>query len=162
MKTALAALTETAIANHTILVDVDGVLTDGKMYIDHTGEKMFKAFNSKDVRAIRELIMNGYRVVMVSADDHESAKHFANKVGAEFVHERDKSKLGPSFIAIGDDAWDRVMLENARFAFYPADTPRRSSWKKDMCHAEQLNTAGGQGIMAEIVELLIKNPEKFQ
>lgn len=143
----------------TILIDIDGVLTDGKMYIDHTGEKMFKAFHSRDVRAIRELILNGYRVVLVTADDHPSSRHFADKVGAEFVYERDKMKLGPSFIAVGDDAFDIVMLRLSSNAFVPSDCYSRLS---DLAEATQLKTKGGSGCIAELVDLLIEHPEKFK
>lgn len=144
---------------HLILIDVDGTLTDGKVNIDHTGEKQFKSFHSRDTYAIRELILNGYRVILISSDDHPSGKHFADKVGAEFVYERDKSKLGPCFLAIGDSVADIPMLKNARFAYVPADCYTRmfAQWN---IHA--LDTIGGNGVMAEIVEMLMTKPELFK
>lgn len=142
-----------------ILVDCDGVLTDGKLNIDHEGEKMFKSFHSRDVAAIRELILNGYRVLLVSADDHPSSRYFADKVGAEFVYERDKAKLGPSFIAVGDSAWDIPMLKQAKYAYMPSD-----SYSKNfaLMGVSALDTPGGKGVMAEILWLLITKPEDFR
>ena len=39
----------------TICVDVDGVLTDGKIWVNHQGE-IIKSFNNKDLGAIKELL----------------------------------------------------------------------------------------------------------
>lgn len=136
-----------------IYIDVDGTLTDGKMYIDHNGEKMFKAFHSRDVRAIRELIANGHEVTLVSADEHHSSVHFANKVGAEFRCVRDKSSLPAADIAIGDDAWDVPMLKAAKRAFCPADADQ--SMKK-LCCVEWLKTPGGAGVIAEVLQRISK------
>lgn len=137
-----------------VYIDVDGTLTDGKMYIDHTGEKMFKAFCSRDVRAIRELIANGCDVTLVSADSHHSAVHFANKVGADFRCLRDKSKLPPADIAIGDDAWDTAMLKAAKRAFCPNDAD--PAVRSLMC-VEVLKTNGGQGVIAEMIKTIISD-----
>src|SRR5580693_7978881 len=106
----------------TILIDCDGVLTDGKLYIDRSGKKMFKAFHSRDVRAIRELVANGFAVHIVTADDWEGSRNFAHKTGCEIWVARDKSNLPFSnYIAIGDDAWDVRMLQQATLRFAPAD-----------------------------------------
>jgi 3-deoxy-D-manno-octulosonate 8-phosphate phosphatase (KDO 8-P phosphatase) len=134
-----------------IFIDIDGTLTDGKMYIDHRGEKMFKAFHARDVRAIRELIVNGYDVTLVTADDHESGKHFAHKVGADYECMRDKGKLGPSEYAIGDDTWDVAMMEGSRLAFCPADADPVAKRAADII----LNTNGGQGVIAEMIHHIL-------
>jgi 3-deoxy-D-manno-octulosonate 8-phosphate phosphatase KdsC-like HAD superfamily phosphatase len=147
-------------ANKTILVDIDGVLTDGKLNMDYQGEKMFKSFHSRDVAAIRELILNGYRVILVSADNHPSGQYFADKVGAEFVYERDKSKLGESFIAVGDSVWDYAMLRNAKHAFMPKDAFATPSSRP--CNVQPLRTEGGKGVMAEIVNMLMTKPDQFK
>jgi 3-deoxy-D-manno-octulosonate 8-phosphate phosphatase (KDO 8-P phosphatase) len=139
-----------------IFIDIDGTLTDGKMYIDHTGEKMFKAFHSRDVRAIRELIANGHEVTLVSADSHHSGIHFADKVGAEFKCVRDKSSLPPADVAIGDDAWDVSMLKAAKRAFCPNDAD--PSVRSLFC-VEVLKTNGGQGVIAELIRHIL-NPSR--
>lgn len=135
----------------TILLDIDGVLTDGKINITQDGEKLFKSFHSRDVAAIRELVLNGYRVILVTADDHESGKYFADKVGAEYKVERDKKKLGACLIAVGDSAWDIPMLKNAKYAFTPADcySKKYANWG-----IQALDTVGGCGVVAELVEFM--------
>ena len=67
-----------------IITDADGVLTDGTLTIDHKGEKVFKKFHTRDVRAIRELVANGFEIYILSADEWEGTRHFAEKVGAVF------------------------------------------------------------------------------
>lgn len=140
-----------------ILIDCDGVLTDGKLYIDHTGEKPFKAFHTRDVRAIRELVFLGYDVVIVSADDWEGGKHYANKVGA-FLHVcRDKREVVEryrEFIAVGDDAWDVPMLKAAKIAFAPVNCDP-SVLMIPGIHV--LSTKGGEGVIAEIVRVLCQS-----
>src|ERR1017187_3283609 len=91
------------IESKVILIDMDGVLTDGKINIDHTGTKMFKSFCTRDVRSIRELISMGYEVYIVSADDWSGGKAFASKVGAEFIYKREKSGFTKPYLAVGDD-----------------------------------------------------------
>ena len=135
-----------------ILVDCDGVLTDGTLTIDHKGTKLFKTFHTRDVRAIRELVFNGYEVFIVSADDWGGAQHFASKVGALFLHSREKDFSGLDYIAVGDDAWDACMLTGAALAFVPADAdPSVLS----IPGVVKLETSGGRGVMAEVLARLL-------
>ena len=136
-----------------ILIDCDGVLTDGTLTIDHNGEKLFKKFHTKDVRAIRELVANGYEVYIVSADDWPGVKKFAEKVGAEFIYSRTKDDLKfDKYIAIGDDAWDVNMLKGAKKAFCPSDADQ-SVLK--IVEVKKLLTPGGKGVVAEMVREIL-------
>lgn len=136
-----------------LLVDCDGVLTDGRLTIDHKGEKLFKSFHTRDVRAIRELIFNGYEVTIVSADDWPGIFHFAEKVGADVHICRDKSDLPFSnYVAVGDDAWDAPMLKEASRAFCPADADQSVLGLPGITI---LKTKGGQGVIAELVRILL-------
>lgn len=142
---------------NVIVCDCDGVLTDGRLNIDNTGEKMFKSFHTKDIRAIRELISEGYEFYIVSADDWPGGEAFAHKVGAVFVCLREKGRISEHignrpFIAIGDDAWDIPMLRIAEQAFVPADgllttEPRDISYIR-------MKTKGGHGVISELINLL--------
>lgn len=138
----------------SILIDCDGVLTDGKLTIDRNGEKQFKQFHTRDVRAIRELIFNGYEVVIVSADDWPGIYHFADKVGADVYISRDKNDLPfKSYAAVGDDAWDVQMLQKAKMAFCPADADPSTLTVPGI---QRLVTKGGCGVIAEIARELLK------
>ncbi len=143
----------------TILIDCDGVLTDGALTIDHRGEKMFKRFHTRDVRAIRELIYNGYEVTIVSADDWPGIDHFADKVGADVMIVRDKSQIRwpVPFIAVGDDAWDLSMLLAAAegYAFCPADADPSVKRQRTVT---TLATSAGRGVIAELARRLLSKP----
>ena len=137
----------------TILIDCDGVLTDGTLTIDHNGEKLFKKFHTKDVRAIRELVANGYEVVIVTADDWPGVFHFAEKVGAVVEVTKEKGKLKyENYIAIGDDAWDVQMLQNADMAFCPIDADKSV---KSIKGIRVIDSNGGCGMMAKVIRCLI-------
>lgn len=133
-------------------VDVDGVLTDGKIWVTHKGE-ISKGFNSRDLASIRELIANGHQVHIVTASSWPGAESYINKSGAEFHILRNKEEIPFRYdVAIGDSAWDIPMLKKARFMFCPADAQTEVRFIKDI---NVLQTKGGNGVMAEIVEIFI-------
>jgi 3-deoxy-D-manno-octulosonate 8-phosphate phosphatase (KDO 8-P phosphatase) len=138
-----------------IVCDCDGVLTDGKLNIGHDGEKVFKSFHSKDVRAIREIIANGFRFVIATADDGKINASFANKVGAEIVAIRNKAGICEAiktrnFWAIGDDTWDLPMLKLAPRNFCPSNAdPVILSYPG----IRKLGP-GGSGVIADLVTIM--------
>lgn len=134
-----------------LLIDCDGVLTDGKMYMDHTGEKPFKAFNSKDIRAIREIVAMGIRVIIVTADDGSINAKYAEKVGAELIQSRDKGKLPfesfGKFWVVCDDVWDLPMALKADKVFCPTNVDASILRLSPTIIQKQ----GGEGVIAEVV-----------
>lgn len=133
-----------------ILIDCDGVLTDGKLNIG-SGGAQFKSFHSRDVRAIRELIARGWEVVICTASSSEINKEYAAKVGALLEVSRDKEPVAAKYapyIAIGDDTWDLKMLEQACIAFCPSDA---AAEVLALPKINKLKTAGGQGCIAEML-----------
>lgn len=102
----------------TIAIDFDGVLTDGKHYIDHDG-KAFYSVHSRDNSAIAELISMGYRVVIVTANDDDAIRQYAKRRKVEYLYSREKD-IKASY-AIGDSVFDYQMLLNAYKAFCPQD-----------------------------------------
>lgn len=135
------------------LIDLDGVLTNGKQYITQSGEKLFKAFHSRDTAAIREMIFNGWRVVIVTADDCPSGTFYAEKVGAEFIHLRDKSKIpfkDNEFLAVGDSSWDIPMLKKSLISFCPLDASEEVKQTVQVI----LTTKGGSGVIEEIWRMI--------
>lgn len=139
--------------NKTIVIDVDGTLTDGGLYIGEDGEKVMKRFHVRDVNAIRDMIKDDWKVILVSADDSDFAKHFANKVGADFVYARDKGILPFEYLAaVGDSELDYEMLIKAKYAFHPHNADRMAM----PSNCRPLPIAGGHGIMPTVHRWLIK------
>ena len=133
-------------------VDVDGVLTDGKIWVTHKGE-ISKGFNSRDLAAIREMIANGHQIHIVTASSWPGAESYLNKSGAEFHILRNKEEIPFYYdVAIGDSAWDIPMLRKSKYMFCPVDAQSEVRFMKDM---NILKTKGGGGVMAEIVEIFI-------
>ena len=143
------------------LIDFHGVLTDGSMSIAHNGEYLFDHIHTRDVRAIRELIARGYVVTILTASSNPVLRAFATRVQADLVVARDKSKLLNQYypyLAIGDDAWDVQMLEEAERAFCPADA---DSSVLRIEGVEVLGTEGGRGCIAELVGKLCLDAAKI-
>lgn len=145
-----------------LVLDLDGVLTDGKQYIDHTGEKLFKAFHTRDIRAIRELVADGVEVHVLSADDWEGGRQWSQRVGAGFGVCRDKLEFLQSmpyptseFGIIGDDAWDmsamRWVAGNGGVAACPFDA---DASVKELPGILLLGTRSGEGVVADFVRRL--------
>lgn len=138
-----------------IVCDCDGVLTDGKFWLTGNGE-ITKGFNTRDVRAIKELISWGYEFWIVTASSWPGMEHFAKKTGAAVIVERDKSKVkdlfdGRPYMAIGDDVWDVKMLDNAQYAFCPYDA---NELVINRIGVVKLKSKGGDGCIVELVSLL--------
>ncbi|HIO97491.1 MAG TPA: phenylphosphate carboxylase subunit delta, partial [Leucothrix sp.] len=77
-----------------IILDVDGVLTDGSLYFDNTGSE-YKAFNSKDGHGIRLLLENNIEVALITGRTSELLKHRAEnlKLNPDLIYQGYRDKL---------------------------------------------------------------------
>lgn len=138
-------------ASKTICIDLDGVLTDGKVWVSHTGQ-ITKGFHTRDLTAIRELIANGYGVNIVTASSWDGAENYLRKSGAELHVIRNKELIPFDFdIAVGDSAWDIPMLTRAKEMFCPADSAMEI---KTLDGMNILQTKGGEGVILELCRIL--------
>lgn len=134
-----------------ICCDIDGVLTDGKIWVNHQGE-IIKSFNNKDIGAVKELIAMGYQVYFVTASSWPGSDLYLKRSGAELIVLRNKEEIPFHYdIAIGDSGWDIPMLNKARFVFCPSDASKEVK-EQDGMHI--LMCKGGQGVMLEMVQIL--------
>ena len=141
-----------------LLLDVDGVLTDGKVYVTHKGER-FKSFSARDNRAIAEFIANGWEVHLVTTSKWPGLTGFVDP-GKVFIHSgMDKTKEnileitgGRPFIACGDDVFDLEMLNLAEIGFFPCDADHAVTC---MPKLRLLHTKGGHGVVAELARTLL-------
>lgn len=150
----------------TLILDLDGVLTDGKQYIASDGSKLFKAFHSRDIRAIRELVAAGIEVIVLSADDWQGGIYWCSQVGINHFVVRNKLEwlneqryFQRDVAIIGDDSWDIPLLNSTQYAFAPSDAS--PSVFENCPHVKRLNVAGGQGVVAEFVRVLLDTTEKY-
>ncbi len=136
-----------------LLLDVDGVLTDGKQTVSSRGER-FKTFHTRDNRAIREFIAHGWEVHLVTTSTWSGLQHYANNLGVE-IHTgitKDTATIqsivhGKWYDAVGDDVFDIEMLLGANKAWCPRDADRRLL---ELTGVGMLDTSGGNGVIAEL------------
>ena len=146
-----------------LVLDVDGVLTDGGMYYTESGDE-FKKFNAKDGLGIRRLTKNGIPVGIIS---HGHLSKLINKraelLGIKHVFIGmgvkkldiltkwcEELKIDLHDVAyIGDDINDLDVLHAVGVSACPDDAVLRV---KDVAH-HILQCNGGQGCVREFIEM---------
>ena len=147
-----------------VITDVDGVLTDGGMYYSEKGEIM-KKFNTKDGMAVELLHKNSIKTVFLTKENSKITKSRAKKVKADgvYVNIKDKEKylsqICKKFAAkpneilyIGDDINDIGIIKKSGFSSCPNNAIH--DVKKIVDHICKTN--GGEGVLREITEIIIK------
>lgn len=144
-----------------LILDVDGVMTDGGMYFTENGDQ-FKKYNAKDGMAILNLQKLGVKAGIISSGfKSEMIKSRANLLQIErFYVGRDpkidilkqwcdEMKIDFSQVAmIGDDINDLSVIREVGFSACPADAVRRVKEEVDLV----LNTKGGRGCVRELID----------
>lgn len=146
-----------------LTLDVDGVLTDGRIYVDDDGRET-KAFYAGDGIGIRRLLAAGVAVAFVSGSPSRSVRHRADRLGVAHVLQGTDDKLPgwralvarlalvPSQCAhMGDDLPDLPVLRASGVAITVAHAP---PLVQDAAHYVA-RTPAGRGAVREVVELIL-------
>lgn len=147
-----------------ILLDVDGVFTDGTLYYSAEGETL-KPFHVRDGLAVSLARRAGLKVGLLSGRASEALQRRANELSLDEVILGHDDK-GPAFTAFlerrevtaervaysGDDLLDLPVLRRAGLSFAPADAVAEVRRAADRV----LRAAGGHGAVREIVETLLR------
>ncbi len=154
---------ERARAVRLAIFDVDGVLTDGTLYIGPSGET-FKAFSIVDGHGVKMLQAAGVACAILSGRESAAVRHRAAELGIATVVEGAGDKLAafesmiarlgvaPSACAyVGDDLPDLPAMRRCGFAVAVANAvePVKAS-----AHYVT-KAAGGRGAVREFCELVI-------
>jgi 3-deoxy-D-manno-octulosonate 8-phosphate phosphatase (KDO 8-P phosphatase) len=146
-----------------LLLDVDGVMTDGRLYYSAAGEEI-KVFHVRDGLGIKLAQRAGIKVGILSGRQSGAlAKRAADLRLDALIQGRDDK--GPAFdellaahgttaervAYVGDDVLDLPVLLRAGLSFAPADAVETVRCRVDRV----LAAAGGTGAVREIVELLL-------
>jgi 3-deoxy-D-manno-octulosonate 8-phosphate phosphatase (KDO 8-P phosphatase) len=147
-----------------IFFDVDGVLTDGRLYLDDRGREL-KVFDTKDGHGVKMAIAAGLRVIWISGRESLATSRRARDLGVRFCYQRVADKgalfrrlcrrwaLEPSeTAAIGDDDPDVPLLEAAGFSACPSDAAPPARAAADVV----LEHPGGRGAVREFVEVVLE------
>jgi 3-deoxy-D-manno-octulosonate 8-phosphate phosphatase (KDO 8-P phosphatase) len=151
-----------------LLMDVDGVLTDGRLYlIPNADGKLVetKGFDSQDGIALRWLSWFDIKTGVISGRESPATAERASQVGMSWVFQGhiekiplfdrivSESQAKPSEIAyVGDDLTDVVIMKRVGLSFATANA--RSEVKRSASAITE--AAGGAGAIREVVELLLK------
>ena len=145
------------------IFDVDGVLTDGRIYIGEHGETV-KAFSTLDGHGLKLLALGGIVPVVISGRDSPALRRRVADLGLRHAAYGAADKLaaaGPllaalglgwdEVAAIGDDWPDLPLLQRAAFACAPANA--HAEVRAVVHHVTR--ATGGHGAAREFCDLLL-------
>jgi len=147
-----------------LLLDVDGVMTDGGVYIAESGDR-FKKFNIQDGYGIVKLQRAGVRVGIITGGNSKMVQRRAEELGIADVYQnfddkmtayeqvKNKYNLRDQEIAhVGDDELDLPVLKKVGFSAAPADAIPEV--RKQVHFVSKRR--GGEGAVREVIEMLLQ------
>lgn len=152
-----------------LVLDVDGVLTDGRLYYTAEGEQT-KVFHVRDGSALRLWKLAGGYVAILSGRSSPAAARRAQELSIEVVRQgvADKVSVLPEvcralqvelseMCAVGDDWLDVPLLDRVGVAAAPADACPEVLQRVDYVTPSR----GGQGVIRDLVEWLLRQQGKW-
>jgi 3-deoxy-D-manno-octulosonate 8-phosphate phosphatase (KDO 8-P phosphatase) len=146
-----------------LLLDVDGVLTDGGIYLDDRGVES-KRFDVRDGQGITLLQRAGIRTGIITGRSSAVVRHRARELGVEIVYQGVADKAGAyeeikqltgltdeEIAYMGDDIGDIPVLRRAGLAMTV-----RESWLARSRVDYVTRAAGGHGAVREVADLLLR------
>jgi len=153
----------TGLAMKAAIFDVDGVLTDGRIYIGESGEA-FKAFSTLDGHGLKLLKAGGITPIIITGRDSAAVRRRVADLGLVHAVYGAADKLAAAtpllaslgldwaeVAAMGDDWPDLPLLTRAGFAAAPANAHAEV---KAVAH-HVTTTTGGHGAAREFCDLLL-------
>ncbi|EEP90321.1 3-deoxy-D-manno-octulosonate 8-phosphate phosphatase [Yersinia kristensenii ATCC 33638] len=158
-------------ANIRLLIcDVDGVMSDGLIYMGNQGEEL-KAFNVRDGYGIRCLITSGIEVAIITGRNAKLLEDRANTLGITHLYQGQSDKLVaynallaalkclPEQVAyIGDDLIDWPVMAQVGLSVAVADAHPLLIPKAD--YVTQIK--GGRGAVRELCDLILLAQGKLE
>ena len=148
-----------------LLLDVDGVLTDGGIYYSSTGDEI-KKFHVQDGYGISKLQKAGIQVGIITGRSSTIVEKRAEELGMTELYQNVENKLDTymaikkkltltdkNIAYIGDDEFDLAVLKCVGFSAAPADAV--PAIKKHVQYVCTRN--GGNGAVREVIDLILRN-----
>jgi 3-deoxy-D-manno-octulosonate 8-phosphate phosphatase (KDO 8-P phosphatase) len=145
------------------IFDVDGVLTDGRLFIDDAGERI-KAFHVLDGHGLKLLAQAGIAPLIVSGRDSAALRRRVADLGLAHASYGARDKLAaaqalldalqldwPDVAVIGDDWPDLPLMARAGFACAPPNGHAEARAAADWVTSAR----GGEGAAREFCDLLL-------
>lgn len=152
-----------------LILDVDGVLTDGKLFFDEQG-KEYKSFNARDGLGIKLLQKSGVQVAVISGRASKPVALRMEMLGIDLVYlgQTDKGRAFKEIIAkvgctadqaahVGDDLIDLPVLIQVGLAIAVQDASELILPYVDW----QTHLTGGQGAVREVCDFILQAQGKM-
>jgi len=152
-----------------VIFDVDGVLTDGKLWYGPGGEEL-KAFHAFDGHGVRLLELGGLRTALISGRESQAVAERARELGIEHVIQGadDKQSAFRSLLRrvglkrqasayMGDDLVDMPVLTRCGFACTPHEAPEEVR----RCAHYVASAPAGHGAAREVCEFILEAQGKL-
>lgn len=153
-----------------LILDVDGVLTDGRVIYTDSGEEI-KRFDVRDGHGLKLLMRSGIEVILLTGRESKVVLHRARDLGIEHVYQKalNKNEVYKEILAkwnledkevgfVGDDLIDLPVLRKVGFAAAVPDAVPEVKETVDYITTKK----GGEGAVREICELLLKAQNKWE
>jgi 3-deoxy-D-manno-octulosonate 8-phosphate phosphatase (KDO 8-P phosphatase) len=148
-----------------LLLDVDGVMTDGGIYYSDSGDEV-KRFHVQDGFGISKLQKAGIQVGIITGRSSKVVEKRAEELGITELYQNVEDKIDAyrsikkkfaltdqNIAYIGDDEFDLAVLKCVGFAAAPADAvPLVKKHVQYIC-----TRGGGNGAVREVIDLILKN-----
>lgn len=153
-----------------LVCDVDGVLTDGRLFFTPDGQE-FKSFHARDGHGIKLLQRTGVETAVISGRSSPAVALRMSSLGVKHVYQGRESKLEPwlelldlldlkpeQTAFVGDDLLDLPLLRRAGLAVAVADAhfslAEAAHWTTHL--------PGGQGAVREVCDLIMQAQNTWQ
>ncbi len=146
-----------------VLFDVDGVLSDGQVYIDNNGIET-KSFYVRDGIGIRMLVEHGIICGVITGRSSHVVTVRMNELGMQEIHQGVKNKLkvfhdiiarrhlsADECIFVGDDVPDIEVFKEAGIAVAPGDADCAAKKYADLV----MTAPGGRGAVRELTDMIM-------
>lgn len=152
-----------------LFLDVDGVMTDGRITMNDRGEET-KSFDVKDGQGLKMLMSGGVDVVLVSGRRSQALMHRAKDLGIEEIYQgitdkkslcrqlrNDKGLKKQEVCCVGDDLPDLTMFSESGLCIAVADAVEEVREAADFITGSR----GGFGAVREVCEWLLRCQGKW-
>ena len=153
-----------------LILDVDGVLTDGGLILHADGQES-KVFNVHDGHGIRLLLRGGIEVALLTGRSSQVVTDRAKDLGIKLVVQGSRNKLtdyekmlqqrrldDQDVAYVADDLVDVPVLRRVGLAVAVADA---TAYISDYCHASTIGK-GGKGAVREVCDFLLQAQGKWE
>jgi 3-deoxy-D-manno-octulosonate 8-phosphate phosphatase (KDO 8-P phosphatase) len=144
--------------------DVDGVFTDGSLMVDNNGY-FLRTYNAKDGYAVRQAVLHGYRVAIITGGVAASIKHRFENLGVKDIFLLSENKINDfttfctrynlnadEVLFMGDDIPDIEVMQACGISCCPSDAVFEV---KNAANYVSLFD-GGKGCVRDVIEQVMK------